>query len=62
MEENGHFFSPSSLLYMHFSNVGNKLNDTDLYQRQGITTEWEVTLLHAMLSFATAVSRLLDTA
>lgn len=49
MEEDG-LFPPPSLLYIHFSSVGNKLNCADLYQRQGITAEGEVTLLHAMLS------------
>lgn len=43
---------------MHFSNVGNKLNCVDLYQRQGVTAEGEVTLLRAMFSFAAALSRL----
>lgn len=46
---------------MHFSNVGNKLNCADLYQRQGATAEGEVALLHAMFSFAAALSRLPDT-
>lgn len=46
---------------MHFSNVGNKLNCADLYQRQGVTAEGEVTLLHTMFSFAAALSRLPDT-
>lgn len=36
-------FSHSSPLYMHFGNVGNKLNCADLYQRQGVPAEGEVT-------------------
>lgn len=51
-------FSP---LHMHFSSVSNKLNCADLYQRQGVNAEGEVTLLHAMFSFAAALSRLPDT-
>lgn len=61
MEVKGHFVSFFFPLYMHFSNVGNKINCTDLYQRQSVTAEGEVTLLHTMFSFAAALSRLPDT-
>lgn len=46
---------------MHFSNVGNKIDCADLYQRQGVTAEGEVTLLHTMFPFDAALSRLPDT-